>query len=158
MNQPYNHKNIRKLLKQSFRGDTLLIFCYDSPDFYSVYADLTQPIPRKKLAKRLINFALEEELMEKLLAMLKKRNPKQYRAYPPYRQPVATKAGVKLKGTFKRTTISGLAGRDILLGVKHPRRDDPTTPGIDAEGEFEDVDISQIAGRDIVTNDNTEDN
>ncbi len=39
----YDHDAIRTLINQSFTANTLILFCYDSPDFHPIYANVTAP-------------------------------------------------------------------------------------------------------------------
>lgn len=70
--------------------------------------------------------------------------------------PPPAPAGVRLKGDFRRATISGLAGRDIVRGEPSAPRRGGQTPGVELDGRFPDAEVRDLAGRDIIEATNEE--
>jgi len=64
--------------------------------------------------------------------------------------PPPAPAGVRLKGDFQRTNISGLAGRDIVRGEPAAPRRGGQTPGVELDGRFPDAEVRDLAGRDKI--------
>ncbi|MCB0163183.1 MAG: SUMF1/EgtB/PvdO family nonheme iron enzyme [Anaerolineae bacterium] len=82
--QKFNLKNIRTLLNEGFTDSELRRLCYDEPDFRPVYDQLSQEMGKDLIIDKLIEYAERRELIDRLLALTKIRNPRKYKKYQPY--------------------------------------------------------------------------
>lgn len=58
--------------------------------------------------------------------------------------------GVRLHGDFQRSTVSDLAGRDIVRGEGAAPRRGGKTPGVELDGRFPEAEVRDLAGRDRI--------
>lgn len=84
MARRYHLKKIRTLLIEGFTAEELRRFCYDTPIFRPVYDELAQSTGKAEIVDHLIEYADQKFLLEKLLALVKVRNPARYEKYQPY--------------------------------------------------------------------------
>ncbi len=80
----YNLQNIRILLLEGFTDEELRQFCYDTPDFRSVYDQLPRDSDKDRIVSLLLEHAEQRLLFEHLLAWAQERNPSAYARYQPY--------------------------------------------------------------------------
>ena len=77
-------QNIRTLLIEGFTDIELRRLCYDDPDFSPVYEQLSQAMGKDQIIDKLIEYAERRELIERLLALTKKKKKKKYEKHQPY--------------------------------------------------------------------------
>lgn len=80
----YSFTNIRAFLTKGFNADELRRLCYDLPDFRQVYDEFASSSGKGELVDRIIEFADQRDLIDKLLAEARSRNPARYEKHQPY--------------------------------------------------------------------------
>jgi len=82
--RPHNLKNIRALLTERITDEELRSFCYDTPEFVSVYNQLGPDTSKSQVIDRLIKQAGRKSQLEILLALAEKNKPARYEKHQPY--------------------------------------------------------------------------
>jgi hypothetical protein len=80
----YNFENIRALLIRGFSDEELRRICYDVPDFRPVYDSLARQTGKAEIVDRLIEHAEAKLLIETLLTLAQKLNPRRFEKHQPY--------------------------------------------------------------------------
>lgn len=84
MSNNYHLENIRTLLTLGFTSEELRRFCYDDPEFRSVYNQLAQNSGKAEIIDHLIEYADRKIQFDKLLAWAKEHNLPRYKEHQPY--------------------------------------------------------------------------
>lgn len=80
----YILRNIRTLLLEGFRHDTLVDFIFFEPKFRAVYDQIADETGKAKLVRLLLEYAEDQMLINELLDWARKENPARYDAHQPY--------------------------------------------------------------------------
>lgn len=84
---PYNLPNIRSLLTEGFTDTELRRFCYDRPNFRSVYDELAHGTGKTEIIDHLIEYADRKSLLGTLVVWAGQQNSSKYKQYQPYYHP-----------------------------------------------------------------------
>lgn len=103
MDQNYNIKNIRDLLKKGFTPEDLLELTYDEPPFRPVYDEFSTSPGKGQIVQRLIEYAERQSLLDHLLDCAKERNQACYDQYQPY---TASPANSPLPPAFRQAVTA----------------------------------------------------
>jgi len=82
----YHLKNIYLLLSNSFDENDLEQFCRFNPDFTEVLEKFGEKFSKQQKINVLIDFALRKMLMDSLLELMEKENPRQFVSHQPFKQ------------------------------------------------------------------------
>lgn len=110
----YNNKNIRTLLVEGFSEQDLREFCFDEKDFQPLYKQLPQEAGKNKIALLILDFAIRNLKVEKLLEWAESRNRTRYEKHSPYLQ--SLEASDKSTQNFFMSLEGNQLGHGITLG------------------------------------------
>lgn len=80
----YHLSKIRTLLIEGFSETELRDFCFDTPQFRPVHHELAELTGKAAIARHLLEFADQRELIDQLLIWAKENNPAKFARYQPY--------------------------------------------------------------------------
>jgi hypothetical protein len=86
MSKHYNLKNIRILLIEGFTEEELRDLCFYEADFRDVHDRCAKSIGKAEIARQLIEYAEQKNLLDTLLILAKQYNPARYEQDQPYYQ------------------------------------------------------------------------
>jgi tetratricopeptide (TPR) repeat protein len=107
----YRTDKIRDLLEHAFTAEELERFCEDRPIFQPIVKRFGPSFGLDDMAEEVIDYCTSRELLGKLLAEVKRENPRQYKRHQPYVAEPGQSTGI----TVKPSLIAALAAVAALL-------------------------------------------
>ncbi|MCL4295323.1 MAG: SUMF1/EgtB/PvdO family nonheme iron enzyme [Anaerolineae bacterium] len=135
MSKSYDFAKIRKLLIEGFVDDELRAFCFDSPEFRSVYHQLTQKTDKTDVVQKLLAHAEKQMLIDQLLAWAREQNPVRYETNQPY-ETSEVKVNLTSKVSSHRLRIflcHASADKEVVRELYHRLLADGFEPWLDEE-------------------------
>lgn len=135
MSKSYDFAKIRKLLIEGFVDDELRAFCFDSPEFRSVYHQLTQKTDKTDVVQKLLAHAEKQMLIDQLLAWAREQNPVRYETNQPY-ETSEVKVNLTPKVSSHRLRIflcHASADKEVVRELYHRLLADGFEPWLDEE-------------------------